>query len=300
MEKKFRKGEIVWAKVRGFPWWPAIVKGVNVTIRREESENCESESKEISIVAYFIGDDTHSELPVNKIEKFSENLEEFSKTKKRSLLTSIAIAKKILSGEIPFEKHLQYARRKNLKLYEDKSEQISEELEIKRPKFMLGKKRKIERSYSNKSDNQDFPLNLDNTSDPSEKLNKLDGIEISSSPRMNTSSPTQIDVKVKEDLSKNIKINININVNNNTSNTVNITTIANKINQSESNLSEESLSDNENHLESIESLKENIDSLLFYKIDMPATSRDRSILTNLDLIQTKLSKIKNCHIYNVI
>jgi hypothetical protein len=120
MEKKYRKGEIVWAKVRGFPWWPAIVKGVNLTIRREESENTESESKETTIIAYFIGDDTHSELPVNKIEKFTAKLEEYSRTKKRSLLTSIAVAKKILAGEIPFEKHLEYARkRNNLNLFED-------------------------------------------------------------------------------------------------------------------------------------------------------------------------------------
>ena len=25
MEKKFRKGDLVWAKVRGFPWWPGMV-----------------------------------------------------------------------------------------------------------------------------------------------------------------------------------------------------------------------------------------------------------------------------------
>jgi len=25
MDKKFKKDEIVWAKVRGFPWWPGKV-----------------------------------------------------------------------------------------------------------------------------------------------------------------------------------------------------------------------------------------------------------------------------------
>ncbi len=127
MEKKFRKGEIVWAKVRGFPWWPAIVKGIKVTIRREDSESNESESKEITILAYFIGDDTHSELPVNKIEKFTAKVEEFSKTKKRALLNSIAIAKRVLSGEIPFEKHLEYARKRNNKLAEEKSSEDNKE-----------------------------------------------------------------------------------------------------------------------------------------------------------------------------
>ncbi len=115
MEKKFRKGDIVWAKVRGFPWWPAMVRGINVTIRRQEDEGVNSESKEVNLVVYFIGDDTHSELPINKVEKFAAKLEEFSKTKKKTLLTSIHIANKIISGEIPFEKHLQYAKRRNMK-----------------------------------------------------------------------------------------------------------------------------------------------------------------------------------------
>jgi hypothetical protein len=26
MEKKLKVGEIVWAKVKGFPWWPGIVR----------------------------------------------------------------------------------------------------------------------------------------------------------------------------------------------------------------------------------------------------------------------------------
>lgn len=26
MESKIKKGELVWAKLKGFPWWPAIVR----------------------------------------------------------------------------------------------------------------------------------------------------------------------------------------------------------------------------------------------------------------------------------
>jgi hypothetical protein len=25
MEKKMKVGEVVWAKIRGFPWWPGMV-----------------------------------------------------------------------------------------------------------------------------------------------------------------------------------------------------------------------------------------------------------------------------------
>ena len=26
MEYKLKRGEVVWAKLKGFPWWPAIVR----------------------------------------------------------------------------------------------------------------------------------------------------------------------------------------------------------------------------------------------------------------------------------
>lgn len=109
MDKKFRKGDIVWAKVRGFPWWPGVVKGINLKITRADEED---EVRETTILVYFIGDDSHSLLPINKVEKYSKKYEEFSKTKKRSLLKSIDVANKIIAGEIPFEKHLQYTKKR--------------------------------------------------------------------------------------------------------------------------------------------------------------------------------------------
>jgi hypothetical protein len=26
MEKRLKIGEVVWAKIRGFPWWPGVVR----------------------------------------------------------------------------------------------------------------------------------------------------------------------------------------------------------------------------------------------------------------------------------
>ena len=125
MEKKFRKGDVVWAKVRGFPWWPAIVKSINTKILKKEEE--EEEIRNTTLLVYFIGDNSHSELPINKVEKFTQKYEEFSKTKKKSLLNSIKLAKKIMSSEILFEKHLNELNKiekgKKLRLNE-KSESI--------------------------------------------------------------------------------------------------------------------------------------------------------------------------------
>jgi hypothetical protein len=30
MERRLKVGEIVWAKIRGFPWWPGMVRKVNI------------------------------------------------------------------------------------------------------------------------------------------------------------------------------------------------------------------------------------------------------------------------------
>ena len=104
MEKKYKKGEVVWAKVRGFPWWPAVVKSVNIKIIKQDDDN--KEYRQTIVLVYFVGDNSHSELPINKIEKFASKYEEYSKTKKKCLLNSIKQANKILSNEIPFDKHL--------------------------------------------------------------------------------------------------------------------------------------------------------------------------------------------------
>jgi hypothetical protein len=56
---------------------------------------------------HFIGDPSHAEVAISKIEKFEKKYEEFSKTKKRSLLNSITLAKKIVKGEITFNNHLK-------------------------------------------------------------------------------------------------------------------------------------------------------------------------------------------------
>jgi hypothetical protein len=99
MERKFKKGEVVWAKVRGFPWWPGVVKTTLNRLSKTQDE--------IKIVINFIGDNSHANLPPCKVEKFMPKFEEYANVKHKNLLNSISIAKKIYSGEISYDKHLQ-------------------------------------------------------------------------------------------------------------------------------------------------------------------------------------------------
>ncbi len=124
----------------------------------------------------------------------------------------------------------------------------------------------------------------------------------------------KIDFCVEDDFSKNIKINININVNNNTNNTLNITTIGKKIIDDESEpKKDDSILEDIHHESSVketeyvdenmklsEDLKEAINSLLFYKINMPSSTSNKSIITSLDEIHDKLQIIKKSNTYEVI
>ncbi len=104
MEKRYRKGEIVWAKVRGFPWWPAMVKNINYKMIKQTQED--EEDAKPTVLVNFIGDNSHSDLPFDKLEKFNSKFEEYSKTKKKALLRSINLARKMISGEMTYERHL--------------------------------------------------------------------------------------------------------------------------------------------------------------------------------------------------
>lgn len=47
----FSKGDIVWAKIKGFPWWPAIIGKVN-------SDKKDSSSAEKKYKVDFIGENS--------------------------------------------------------------------------------------------------------------------------------------------------------------------------------------------------------------------------------------------------
>jgi hypothetical protein len=60
--------------------------------------------------------------------------------------------------------------------------------------------------------------------------------------------------------------------------------------------SEESISTTQDVKEELVNI---IKGLLFYKIEMPASSSNKSILSSLEAIETKLNSVKNCNTYLV-
>ena len=91
IENVFQKGDIVWAKVKGFSWWPGQIQYQIHHHRR----NSESNLKEKIYRVNFIGHSSHCDVPISNIIKFEKKLDEFSKTKKNSLIKSIEKAKNL-------------------------------------------------------------------------------------------------------------------------------------------------------------------------------------------------------------
>lgn len=83
----FRKGDMVWAKVRGYSWWPAKIGDI------------QRGSGEKKYRVDFIGDNTHQTVGQQAIGDFIDNFQKNSATKKRDLLDAIDTARKQLKKE---------------------------------------------------------------------------------------------------------------------------------------------------------------------------------------------------------
>lgn len=82
----FKRGDLVWAKVRGYSWWPAKIGEVLRDAQRGEKK----------YRVDFLGDNTHQTLPGDKVVDFAEHFARNANTKKRDLLDSIELAKKTM------------------------------------------------------------------------------------------------------------------------------------------------------------------------------------------------------------
>jgi len=126
----FNVGEIIWAKIRGYPWWPAIITGTDDDIREKK------------YAVSFIGDNTHSSLAKKCLEKFEKGLQLYSNTKKKNLSESIERAKEIYYNKNGIkDKEIKTIIKNNLK-YKEKEKEREKEKEKEKEKQQLNQNNK--------------------------------------------------------------------------------------------------------------------------------------------------------------
>jgi len=94
----FQQGEIVWAKVSGHPWWPALVVEVDSNTKqgiRQAAVN-------------FIGENSHASLPLSKLASYKDHYYKHTLFARIGLSYSIMVANKILMKKATFERILVY------------------------------------------------------------------------------------------------------------------------------------------------------------------------------------------------
>jgi hypothetical protein len=119
----FTVGEIVWGKIKGYSWWPAIIPGTR------------DDNKEKKYICNFIGDNSHASLIKKSIAKFEKELNNYSNTKKKDLLLAIKEAKRL------------YYNKKNSKIQNkgkdhNESKNLSDDDESFNSQLMKKKKKK--------------------------------------------------------------------------------------------------------------------------------------------------------------
>jgi len=87
MSKTFDKDEIVWAKISGYPFWPAYIQGILGSNHYE---------------VVFFGDFSRAHLQDSKIKRFSEHNERSDKKNKR-LQTALRMAQRVHQGKSSIE-----------------------------------------------------------------------------------------------------------------------------------------------------------------------------------------------------
>lgn len=142
MSESFSVGEIVWAKVRGYPFWPGIIKGI---------EEC---SKEKKYSINFIGDSTHATIPKKCLNKFDKHYSIHSKCKQKKLEEAIKKAMELFEEKNKNKKDF-FKNLKKLNENEKKSKKEEKKIDKKDEKTEEKNDNTMEVEDDNKEENKE-------------------------------------------------------------------------------------------------------------------------------------------------
>ena len=105
MSLTYKKGEIVWAKIQGYSWWPGRITQIKLklNIKKNNSGKISLQyEKEPLFYITFFPNDSKGRKKIKNIKKFIDKYKQRSKeTKKKKLKKAIDIATKTYLEENP-------------------------------------------------------------------------------------------------------------------------------------------------------------------------------------------------------
>jgi hypothetical protein len=207
--EEYKEKDIVWAKIKGNPWWPSLISQISY----KSLTTLGKTNKEKVYTIELIGEKNSAKVSSEKIEPFIKNYDKHANTKNSTLLKSIETAKKMCEKKTKKEKENEEQNKNNKDSKDNKESDTS-------PKF-LQKKRNNDRVI------------LDDDQNEEEKDVKIKNNEEQNNNKISTPK-------------NNIKINININFTNNNQNTYNLNSVQTKdaMNQTNPNPNSNNLKSN--------------------------------------------------------
>ncbi|EAR96117.2 PWWP domain protein (macronuclear) [Tetrahymena thermophila SB210] len=88
--KQFKKNQVVWAKLKGYPWWPSCISQVGTT----------------DVVVNFLGENTHATIKLDQVHDFKENYSQYIKNvneRNKKLKQAVDIGLRISEGKSSYE-----------------------------------------------------------------------------------------------------------------------------------------------------------------------------------------------------
>ena len=216
----YKEKDIVWAKVKEYPWWPSIINHISYPNIQTNGENIKEKLYSIE----FIGEkNKFKKLTKEKLEPFNKNYEQHINTKNSSLLNSIELAKKIFdkkqNTKMMFLK--ENTQDKNNKKEKDMNNISNQNLSTKKSHDSSDEKSKGEKeNEKNIKFLQKKRINERVIVDSNEVMNDINNDEENKDIKNNVDNKD--DKKILSSPKNNIKINININLTTNNQNMVNI------------------------------------------------------------------------------
>ena len=187
----YKEKDLVWVKLKGYPWWPSQISQISSKPITTLGKN----TKEKIYTIELIGEKNTLKVSSERLEPFNKNYDKHINTKNTSLLKSIELAKKIYEKNSKKEKENEEQNKNN----NDNKDNINNDNTSK----FLQKKRNNDRIILDDEQNEeDKDIKINSNEEKNENM---------------ISTPKN-----------NIKINININLTTNNQHTINLNSFQTK------------------------------------------------------------------------